>query len=60
VAEEKQLHKKAIKDGGGRWAEVFILSFLGKVKSYLKSYLANPNMNRACFFGFWGGIYVTI
>ncbi len=47
VAEEKQLHKKAIEDGGGRQAEVFISSLLGKVKSYLKPYLANPNISRA-------------
>jgi hypothetical protein len=39
AVEEKLFCNKVMEDGDGRWAGVFIFSFLGKVKSYLESYL---------------------
>jgi hypothetical protein len=42
----QRLYNKVMEDGGGRRVGVFIFSFLGKVESYLESYLANPNTNR--------------
>ncbi len=45
AAEEKQLRNEAMEDGGRRQVGVFIFSFLGGVKSYLDSYLANPIIN---------------
>jgi hypothetical protein len=39
VVPRQMLLNKVMEDGGGRRAGVFIFSFLGRVESYLKSYL---------------------